>query len=61
MYICKAECDKSQNLNIEARYQEYKNDVARTLNHESTARILQQTKQMHAWILEKLKEKSSTL
>jgi len=47
-------------LNIEARYQEYKNDVARTLNRETTAAILEQTKQMHAWILEKLKEKPST-
>jgi len=47
-------------LNIEARYQEYKYEVARTLNREKTADILDQTKQMHAWILEKLKEKSST-
>ena len=47
-------------LNIEARYQEFKDDVARTLNRETTARILEQTKQMHAWILEKIKEKSST-
>ena len=45
-------------LNIEARYQEYKNDVARTLNREITANILEQTKQMHAWILERIKEKS---
>ena len=47
-------------LNIEARYPEYKDDVARTLNREKTAEILEQTKQLHAWILERLKEKSST-
>lgn len=50
MYFCRAECDKSQNLNIEALYQEYKNDVTRTLNHESTARILQQTKQITKYL-----------
>ena len=46
-------------MNIEARYQEYKYEVARTLDREKTAWILEQTKQMHTWILEKLKEKSS--
>lgn len=45
-------------LNIEARYQEYKDEVARTLNRESAAEILEHTKQMHAWILERIKEKS---
>ena len=44
-------------MNIEARYQEYKDDIARTLNCETTAVIIEQTKQFHAWILEKLKEK----
>jgi HEPN domain-containing protein len=43
---------------IEARYREVKDAVASTLNHDVTAAILEQTKQMHAWILEKLKEKS---
>ena len=47
-------------LNIEARYQEYKYEVARTLNRENTGAILDQTKQMHAWILERLKAKLST-
>lgn len=47
-------------LNIEARYQEYKNDVARTLNRERTAMIVEQTKQLYTWILKKLEEKSST-
>ena len=44
-------------LNIEARYQEFKDDVARTLNHENTAAILETTKQMHAWLLERIKER----
>ena len=52
--------DGIKRLNIKARYQEYKDDVARTLNRETTVDILEQTKQMHAWILEKLKEKLST-
>ena len=52
--------EEHKRLNIEARYQEYKDDVARTLNREKTAEILEQTKQLHAWILERLKEKSST-
>ena len=47
-------------MNIEARYQETKDSVARTLNLETTAMILETTKQLHAWILEKLQEKSST-
>ena len=47
-------------MNIEARYQEIKDEVARTLNREITAEILEQTKQRHSWILENLKEKSST-
>jgi HEPN domain-containing protein len=47
-------------MNIEARYQETKDAVARTLNRETTAVILDKTKQLHAWILEKLKEKLST-
>ncbi len=47
-------------MNIEARYQEEKDDVARTLDRETTAVILETTKQLHAWILERLKEKLST-
>lgn len=47
-------------LNIEARYQDYKDEVARAINRETAAEILEQTKQLHAWILEQLKEKSST-
>ena len=47
-------------MNIEARYQEIKDEVARTLNREKTAEILDQTKQIYSWILEMLKEKLST-
>jgi HEPN domain-containing protein len=47
-------------MNIEARYQEYKFEVSRTLNREKTAWILEQTKQLHAWILKRLREKLST-
>ena len=49
-----------KNMNIEARYQETKDAVARTLNRETTGMILETTKQLHAWILEQQKEKSST-
>lgn len=49
-----------KHMNIDARYQEVKDAVARTLNRETTSMILETTKQLHAWILEKLKEKSST-
>lgn len=49
-----------KNMNIEARYQETKDAVARTLNRETTGMILETTKQLHAWILEQLKENSST-
>ena len=48
-------------MNIEARYQESKDAVARTLDRDTTAMILDTTKQLYAWILEKLQEKSSTL
>ena len=47
-------------LNIVARYQEVKNAIARKLNREMTAAILGQTKKMYEWLLERIKEKSST-
>ena len=50
--------DHLKPMYIEARYREIKDDVARTLNRETTAKILEQTKQMHAWIQQKIKEKS---
>lgn len=49
-----------KDMNIDARYQEVKDAVASTLNRETTSMILETTKQLYAWILEKLKEKSST-
>lgn len=48
-------------LNIEARYQEYKNEMASTLDKDKTAEILKQTKQMHEWILQKYSEKKKHL
>ena len=42
---------------IEARCREVKDEIAKILTRESTGIILEQTKQMHAWILEKIKEK----
>ena len=47
-----------RDLYIEARYQEVKSAVARRLTSETTGTILEQTKQLHAWILERIKEKS---
>ena len=49
-----------RDLYIEARYQEVKDAVARRLDRETTAEILEQTKQLHAWILERKVERSST-
>ena len=49
-----------KDMNIDARYQEVKDAVTRTLDRETTEMILKTTKQLHSWILEKLKEKSST-
>jgi HEPN domain-containing protein len=46
-------------MNIEARYQESKDAVARTLDRETTAMILETTNQLYSWILEKLQERSS--
>ena len=42
-----------RDMYIEARYQEYKDAVARSLSRESTAEILDKTKQLYSWILEK--------
>ena len=47
-----------RDMNIEARYQETKDAMARTLNSEITAKILEQTKQLYEWILQKIEEKS---
>lgn len=37
-------------MNIEARYREYKSRIASTLNETNTKQLLEQTKQMQQWI-----------
>ena len=41
-------------MNIEARYPKYKQDVAATLNENACRYILEQTKQLREWILQRL-------
>ena len=41
-------------MNIEARYPQYKQEIAATLNEDKCKYILEQTKQIHQWILQKL-------
>ncbi|MBR6201856.1 MAG: HEPN domain-containing protein [Bacteroidaceae bacterium] len=45
-------------MNIAARYQEYKDELATSLNSEIAKNILETTKQMHAWMLQKFSEKT---
>lgn len=40
-------------MNIEARYPDYKHSIASVLNEEKTQQIVEQTKQMQQWILQK--------
>ena len=40
-------------MNIEARYPDYKRSIANALNAEKTHQIVEQTKQMQQWILQK--------
>jgi HEPN domain-containing protein len=40
-------------MNIEARYPDYKRTVASSLNEDRTRHIVEQTKQMQQWILQK--------
>ena len=49
-------------MNIEARYPDYKRSIASMLNEEKTRQIVEQTKQMQQWILQKclLKMKPSS-
>jgi HEPN domain-containing protein len=44
-------------MNIETRYPEYKDRLFKSLDREKCTKILQETREMHAWIKEKLKEK----
>ncbi|MBR2770938.1 MAG: HEPN domain-containing protein [Prevotella sp.] len=39
------------NMNIEARYPEYKTGIARSLNEEKSREIIDETKQMQLWII----------
>ena len=41
------------NMNIEARYPEYKTGIARSLNEQSCRDIIDKTKQMQQWIVKK--------
>ena len=40
-------------MNIEARYPDYKRSVAKALDGERASKIIEQTKQMQQWILQK--------
>ena len=40
-------------MNIEARYPDYKRSISNALNAEKTHHIVEQTKQMQQWILQK--------
>ena len=41
------------NMNIEARYPEYKTSIARSLNEQKCREIINKTRQMQQWILQK--------
>lgn len=41
-------------MNIEARYPQYKKEVAAKLNKDICKYILEQTQRFHQWILQKL-------
>jgi hypothetical protein len=40
------------NMNIEARYPEYKTGIARSLNEQTCREIINETKQMQLWIIQ---------
>ena len=42
------------NMNIEARYPDYKTGIARSLSEQSCRNIIDETKQLQQWIKEKL-------
>jgi HEPN domain-containing protein len=46
------------NMNIEARYPEYKTGVARSLNKDTCRNIINETKQMQQWILQKCSQET---
>ena len=44
-------------MNIESRYPDHKDRLFKSLDREKCSQILRETREMHAWINEKLKEK----
>lgn len=45
-------------MNIEARYREYKDRIAISLDETATAKILENTLSLHKWILQKFSERT---
>ena len=50
--------DEMVPMNIEARYNEYKDAVAGILDREKTKQTLEKTKQLYKWILQRDSEKT---
>ena len=48
-------------MNIETRYPEYRDRLFKSLDREKCSKILHETREMHAWIKEKLKEKQDVM
>ena len=48
-------------MNIETRYPEVKDRLFKSLDREKCTKILHETREMHAWIKEKLKEKQEVM
>jgi HEPN domain-containing protein len=46
--------DKLNPLNIEARYPEYKDEIAASMSKESCIELIKQTKEMQCWIKKQL-------
>ena len=48
-------------MNIESRYPDYRDRLLKSLDREKCSKILHETREMHAWIKEKLKEKQDVM
>ena len=48
-------------MNIETRYPEHKDRLFKSLDREKCSKILRETREMHSWIKEKLKEKQEVM
>ena len=48
-------------MNIESRYPDYRDRLFKSLDREKCSEILRETREMHAWIKEKLKEKQDVM